>query len=106
MAPNIDENPPVVVLYLIVLAAALYLMSVSRQRGLGARRGWIWFNAWVAAGALFLFSLLTGFSIGLFLFPASALAIFWLAVNAPYWREVAGFALGAALVLIGTVLLV
>jgi hypothetical protein len=67
VAPNIEENPPVVVLYLIVLAAALYLMSVSRQRGLGARRGWLWFNAWVAAGALFLFSLLTGFSIGLFL---------------------------------------
>ena len=95
-----------IVLYLVVLAAALYLMSVSRRRGLGARRGWPWFNAWVATGALFLFSLLTGFSIGLFLFPASALAIFWLAVNAPYWREVAGFPLGAVLVLVGTVLFV
>jgi hypothetical protein len=95
-----------IVLYLIVLAAALYLMSVSRQRGLGARRGWLWFNAWVATGALFLFSLFTGFSIGLFLFPASALAIFWLAVNAPYWREVAGFPVGAVLVLVGTLLFV
>lgn len=95
-----------IVLYLIVLAGAMYLMSVSRQRGLGARRGWLWFNAWVATGALFLFSLLTGFSIGLFLFPASALAIFWLAVNAPYWREVAGFPVGAVLVLAGTVLFV
>jgi hypothetical protein len=90
-----------IVLYLVVLAGALYLMSVSRRRGRGARRGWVWFNAWVAAGALFLFSLLTGLSIGLFLFPASALAIFWLAVNAPYWREVAGFPLGAALVGVG-----
>jgi len=95
-----------IVLYLIVLVAALYLMSVSRQRGLGARRGWLWFNAWVLAGGLFLFSLLTGFSIGLFLFPASALAIFWLAVNAPYWREVAGFPLGAVLVLVGIALFV
>jgi hypothetical protein len=95
-----------IVLYLIVLAAALYLMSVSRQRGLGARRGWLWFNAWVATGALFLFSLVTGFSIGLFLFPASALAIFWLAVNAPYWREAAGFLLGVVLVVVGTVLFV
>ena len=95
-----------IVLYLIVLAAALYLMSVSRLRGLGARRGWLWFNAWVATGALFLFSLITGFSIGLFLFPASALAIFWLAVNAPYWREVAGFPVGAVLVLVGIVLFV
>ena len=95
-----------VVLYAIVLAGALYLMSVSRRRGLGARRGWLWFNAWVAAGALFLFSLLTGFSIGLFLFPASALATFWLAVNAPYWREVAGFPVGAMLVLVGILLFV
>jgi hypothetical protein len=95
-----------IVLYLVVLGAALYLMSVSRQRGLGARRGWPWFNAWVATGALFLFSLVTGFSIGLFLFPASALAIFWLAVNAPYWREVAGFPVGAVLVLVGTLLFV
>jgi hypothetical protein len=95
-----------IVLYLVVLAGALYLMSKSRQRGLGARRGWIWFNAWVGAGALFLFSLLTGFSIALVLFPASVIAIFWLAVNAPGWREVAGFPLGAVLVLVGTVLFV
>ena len=95
-----------VVLYVVVVAGALYLMSVSRRRGLGARRGWLWFNAWVATGALFLFSLVTGFSIGLFLFPASALAIFWLAVNAPYWREVAGFPVGAVLVLVGTLLFV
>ena len=95
-----------IVLYLIVLAAALYLMSVSRQRGLGARRGWLWFNAWVATGALFLFSIVTGFSIGLVLFPASALAIFWLAVNAPHWREVAGFPVGAVLVLVGIMLFV
>ena len=95
-----------IVLYLLVLVGALYLVAVSRRRGLGARRGWLWFNAWVATGALFLFSLLTGFSIGLFLFPASALAIFWLAVNAPYWREVAGFPVGAVLVLVGIVLFV
>ncbi|HZN56859.1 MAG TPA: hypothetical protein VFD71_02205 [Planctomycetota bacterium] len=95
-----------IVLYLIVLAGAMYLMSVSRQRGMGARRGWLWFNAWLAAGALFLFSLLTDFSIALVLFPVSVIAIFWLAVNAPYWREVAGFPLGAVLVLTGTVLFV
>jgi hypothetical protein len=94
------------ILYLLVLAGALYLMSVSRQRGLGARRGWPWFNAWVAAGALALFSMLTGFSIALVLFPASVIAIFWLAVNAPYWREVAGFPVGVGLVAIGAVLFV
>jgi hypothetical protein len=95
-----------IVLYLVVLAGALYLMSVSRQRGMGARRGWVWFNAWVAAGALFLFSLVTGFSIALVLFPASVIAIFWLAVNVPYWREVAGFPVGVGLVAIGVVLFV
>jgi hypothetical protein len=95
-----------IVLYPLVLAAALYLMWKSRQRGLGARRGWIWFNAWVGAGVLFLFSLVTGFSIGLFLFPAAAIAIFWLAVNAPYWREVAGFPVGAALAAVGALLVV
>ena len=94
------------VLYVVVLAGALYLMSVSRQRGLGARRGWPWFNAWVAAGVLSLFSLLTGSSIAIVLFLASVIAIFWLAVNAPYWREVAGFPVGVGLVAIGFVLFV
>jgi hypothetical protein len=86
-----------VVLYPIVLVAALFLMSKSRQRGLG-QRGWGWFSAWAAAGALFVFSLLTGFSIGLFLLPLATIAMFWLALHAPYWREAAGFLLGGALV--------
>ena len=94
------------VLYVVVLAGALYLMSVSRQRGMGARRGWLWFNAWAAAGAFSLLSLVTGFSIALVLFPASVIAIFWLAVNAPYWREVAGFPVGVGLVGIGAFLFV
>ena len=95
-----------VILYPIVLVAAMYLMWKSRQRGLGARRGWIWFNAWVAAGALSLFGLLTGSSIAIVLFLASVIAIFWLAVNAPYWREVAGFPVGVGLVAVGFVLFV
>jgi hypothetical protein len=94
-----------IVLYPIVLAAALYLMWKSRQRGLGSRGG-IWFSAWAFAGALSLFSLLTGLSIGVFLFPAAALAIFWLAVSAPYWREAAGFPVGVGLVAIGIVFFV
>jgi hypothetical protein len=94
-----------IVLYPIVLAGAFYLMLKSRQRGLGSRGG-VWFSGWAFAGALFLFSVMTGLSIGLVLFPAAALAIFWLAVNAPYWREVAGFPVGAALVAIGIVLFV
>jgi hypothetical protein len=88
-----------VVLYPIVLVAALYLMSKSRERGLG-QRGWGWFAAWAAAGALFVFSLLTGFSIGLFLLPLATIATFWLSLHAPYWREAAGFPLGGAMVVL------
>ena len=91
------------VLYPVILAGAIYLMFKSRQRGLGSRGG-VWFSAWTFTGALFLFSAMTGLSIGLFLFPAAALAIFWLAVNAPYWREVAGFPVGAGLMAIGVAL--
>jgi hypothetical protein len=85
-----------VVLYPIVLVAALYLMAQSRQRG-GGRRGWAWFSAWAATGALFVFSLFAGFSIGLFLLPLATIAMFWLALHAPYWREVAGFPVGGVL---------
>ena len=91
------------ILYPVILAGALYLMFKSRQRGLGAR-GAVWFSAWTFTGALFLFSAMTGLSIGFFLFPVAALAIFWLAVNAPYWREVAGFPIGAGLMGIAVLL--
>src|SRR5215210_2943397 len=92
-----------IVLYPLLLAGAAVLVVKSRQRGLGAR-GWIWFAAWAFAGALFTFSLLTGLSIGLFLLPAAAFAVLWLAVNAPYWRELAGFAVGAAVVVLAALL--
>ena len=88
-----------IVLYPIVLVGAAYLMTKSAKRGLGSR-GRMWFGAWVVAGALFTFSLLTGLSIGLLLLPASAFAVFWLAVNAPHARDVAGFPAGIAAVLL------
>ena len=94
-----------IVLYPIVLVGAAYLMTKSAKRGLGSR-GRMWFGAWVVAGALFTFSLLTGLSIGLFLLPASAFAVFWLAVHAPHRREAAGFPVGAALVVIAVLLFV
>ncbi|SRR6266540_4045712 len=93
------ENAAVILLYPLVLAGAVILLVKSRQRGQGAT-GWRWFAAWALAGALFMLSLLTGFSIGLFLFPAAALAVFWLAVNAPHGRDVAGFLAGIAAVLL------
>jgi hypothetical protein len=92
-----------VVLYPIVLVAALYLMSKSRQRGVGFRGG-VWFSAWAFAGVLAVFGLLPRPSIAVVLFGLAAIAIFWLAVNAPYWREVAGFPVGVGLAAIGVVL--
>ena len=86
-------------LWPLVLVGAAFLLPKSRQRGLG-RRGWSWFALWTLAGALFVFSFLTGFSIGVVLFPVAAFAVFWLTVNAPYGRELAGFPIGAGAVLL------
>ncbi len=87
------------ILWPLILVGAAVLVPKSRQRGLG-RRGWPWFAGWAIAGALFVFSLLTGLSIGVFLFPVAAVAVFWLALNAPYGRELAGFPVGIAAVLL------
>jgi len=48
-------------------------------------------------------SLSTGLSIGVFLFPVAAFAVFWLALHAPYTRELAGFPVGIAVVLLALV---
>ena len=88
-----------ILLYPLVFVGAVILLLKSRQRGQGVT-GWPWFAAWALAGALVMLSLLTGFSIGLFLFPAAAFAVFWLAVNAPHARDVAGFLAGIAAVLL------
>jgi hypothetical protein len=89
----------VILLYPLVLAGAVILLLKSRQRGQGVT-GWPWFAAWALAGVLFMLSLLTGFGNGLLLFPAAAFAVFWLAVNAPHARDVAGFLAGIAAVLL------
>jgi hypothetical protein len=75
--------------------------AVNAALGRGGGRG---SRGWAFAGALFVFSFLTGLSIGLFLFPAAAFAVFWLALHAPYAREVAGFPVGVAAVLLVLVL--
>ena len=90
------------VLWPLMLIGAAVLVRKSRQRALG-RRGWPWFAAWAFGGALFMFSLLTGPSIGVFLLPAAAFVVLWLAVNAPYSRELAGFVVGVALVLLALI---
>jgi hypothetical protein len=85
-----------VALYPIVLfGAALILRERSDVAG---RHGWRWFGAWALAGALFTFSYLTGFTIGLFLLPLAAAALFVVAWQAPRLAETVGFGGGVALV--------
>jgi hypothetical protein len=84
----------VILLYPLLLLAAIFVATSSPRTSKGS---W-WWLAWAAAGGLFVFSLVTGFSIGLFLLPAAAILLFWVARSAPGWREATGFLAGAATV--------
>jgi hypothetical protein len=82
----------VIVLYPVLLLGAVWL--AVRRRGYAGGRGWLWFAAWLASGALFAFSLATGFSIGLFLLPLVAAALLAVAWLSPHVREASGFLAG------------
>ena len=75
---------------LVVIAASL---AWKRRDQIGGR-GWLWFLAWAVAGFLMSFSLITGFSVGLFILPPAAAALLWVATRAPHAREATGFAAG------------
>lgn len=81
-----------ILVYPALLVAAVAIARRSSRAGRGAG----WFAAWALAGALFAFSLATGFSIGLLLLPAVALVLLWVASRAPRRREAAGFVVGVA----------
>lgn len=88
-----------IVLYpLLLLLAVFVVMSAPGDPNTG--RGGSWFWTWAAAGALFAFSFLTGFSIGLFVLPFAAALLLWVARRSPHGAERTGFAAG-----IGSVLL-
>ena len=87
-----------ILLYPLLLIGAAFVMQRAHRAGVG-HSGWPWSIAWGLAGALFMFSLLTGLSIGLVLFPVVTVAVFWLAANAP-GREVIGFAAGSVAALV------
>jgi hypothetical protein len=72
------------------------------RRGAEGGRGRSWFVAWIAAGFLMSFSLITWFSIGLFILPFAAGMLIWVAHRAPHVLEALGFAagIGATAVLI------
>jgi hypothetical protein len=84
----------VILLYPILLIGAAVLV-LQRKDHVGGR-GWLWFTAWLLTGALFTFSLVTGFSIGLLFLPLVAAALFGVAWLSPHLREASGLLVGAA----------
>src|SRR6266849_2126300 len=87
----------VIAIFPLLLIWAALRIRRTEQRG---RAGWAGFAAWTVAGGIFTFSLLTGFSIGLFLLPVVA-AMLYLAVRAaPDFRASLGFVAGVELTLL------
>jgi hypothetical protein len=92
----------VILVYPLLLIFAAVIIWRTRARP-GA--GWSGFMAWYVAGALFTFSLLTGFSIGLFMLPLVVLAIYVALRLAPGFGAALGFVggIGAILVVIASI---
>jgi len=80
---------------LVIWAAVLIRRTKGRRRA-----GWSGFAAWCLAGALFTFSLLTGFSIGLFLLPLVVAALYLAVRSAPDFRASLGFVAGIGVILL------
>jgi hypothetical protein len=76
---------------LILLAAAALVWARHAQPG---GHGRSWFLVWGLAGFLMSFSLIAGFSIGLFLLPVAAAVVLWAALRSPHLREASGFLAG------------
>jgi cytochrome bd-type quinol oxidase subunit 2 len=83
-----------ILLFPLVLVGVVFVCRSSGAR----REGWRWFWAWACFGASFVFALLTGFSIGLFLLPVVAVVGVAVARRASGWREALGAVAGAAVV--------
>jgi hypothetical protein len=82
----------VILAYPLLLVVAVAVAHRSQRAG----RGPAWFAAWALSGAVFAFSLATGFSIGLFILPFAAALLLWVASRAPRRHEASGFLLGVA----------
>src|SRR5207244_10746776 len=97
LPPGVWHPRRVIGLYprLLVWAAVLIWRTKGRHRS-----GWSGFSAWCLAGALFTFSLLTGFSIGLFLLPLVVAAVYLAVRSAPDFRAALGFVAGLGMILL------
>ena len=95
-----------ILLWPLLLVGALWVALESRERrasGKGAGCAGFW--GWSLAGSLMSFSLLTGFSIGLFLLPLAAAALLLVARRFPYIAESLGFLAGVGATLLAVALI-
>ena len=84
------------VLLLVALAVAVTAFAVSRRNPADAAGGWRWFAGWAGAGTLLSFSVLSGFTIGMFLAPLVLGALWTVAGRARLWPEGLGLFAGVA----------
>ena len=78
------------------LLAVVAALVACYHRATKAGRGWRWSLAWIVAGFLWSFSLITGFSIGLLLLPVAGVVLLWVASQSPHLLEALGFVGGLA----------
>jgi hypothetical protein len=83
----------VILLYPVLLIGAAVVVLQRKDHAGG--RGWSWFIAWLLTGVFFTFSLVAGFSIGLFFLPLVAAALLGVAWLSPHLREASGLLVGA-----------
>jgi hypothetical protein len=87
----------VILIYPLLLAVAALIVVRTEQHGSAS---WAGFLAWYTAGALFTLSLITGFSIGLFLLPLVTVSVALAVRAAPDSRAMLGFFAGSGLILV------
>jgi hypothetical protein len=92
----------VILLYPLVVVAAVVVWL--RRDGVRPR-GWRWFAAWAAAGALMSFSFVTGLSIGVLVLPFAAVLLLWTARTGAGPAEALGVLVGIGATLLVVALL-
>ena len=91
---------------MILLYPALLIgaaVVVLQRRDYVVVRGWSEFTAWLFTGLFFTFSLVAGFSIGLFFLPLVAAALLAVAWLSPHLREASGLLVGGAALVVALV---